>query len=43
MLNTIDLKGKRALITGAAKEVSSRYQLELMIFHKECFGMGKQE
>ena len=31
------------LITGTAEEVSRRYQLELMIFNKECFGMGAQE
>ena len=31
------------LITSTAEEVSRRYQLELMIFNKECFGMGAQE
>ena len=30
-----------ALITGAARAVSDRYQLELMIFKQECFGMGE--
>ena len=30
-----------ALITGAARAVSERYQLELMIFKQECFGMGE--
>lgn len=28
------------LVTGAVQEVSARYQLELMIYKKECFGMG---
>ena len=31
------------LVTDAVKEISDRYQLELMIFSKECFGMGEQE
>ena len=30
-----------ALITGTAKAVSDRYQLELMLFKQECFGMGE--
>ncbi len=30
-----------ALITGAARAVSERYQLERMIFKQECFGMGE--
>lgn len=29
-----------ALITGAVREVSEAYQLELLIFREECFGMG---
>ena len=29
-----------AIISDAVKEVSAAYQLELMIFKKECFGMG---
>ena len=29
------------LITGTAKAVSDRYQLELMLFKQECFGMGE--
>ena len=32
-----------SLVTDAAEEVSRRYQLELMIFNKDCFGMGNQE
>ncbi len=28
------------IITGAVEAVSERYQLELMIFKKDCFGMG---
>lgn len=28
------------LITGAAKELSRQYQLELVLFKQECFGMG---
>jgi Ni2+-binding GTPase involved in maturation of urease and hydrogenase len=31
-----------ALVTGAAEEVSARYQLEMTVFSKECFGMGEQ-
>ena len=31
------------LITGAVKEVSKQYRLELIIYNKECFGMGAQE
>ncbi len=31
-----------ALITGAVGAVSEKYQLELSIFKKECFGMGNQ-
>ena len=27
------------VVTGAAKAVSEQYQLEMMIFKKECFGM----
>ena len=30
-----------ALITGTTKAVSDRYQLELMLFKQECFGMGE--
>ena len=32
-----------SLITDAVKAVSTQYQLELMIFNRECFGMGDQE
>lgn len=28
------------IVTGMAKEVSKEYQLEIMIFKEECFGMG---
>ena len=31
------------IITGSVKEVSRRYQLELLIFHQECFGMGEED
>ena len=30
------------LVTDAVKAVSRQYQLELMIYNKECFGMGAQ-
>jgi Putative GTPases (G3E family) len=33
-------KTLETLVTGIVKEVSDKYQLELMIFKKECFGMG---
>ena len=29
------------IITGAVEQVSKRYQLSLMIYKKECFGMGE--
>ena len=32
-----------AILTGAAEAVSAEYQLELAVFRKEHFGMGKQE
>ena len=32
-----------AILTGAAEAVSEAYQLELAVFKKEHFGMGKQE
>ena len=30
-----------ALITETLGEISGRYQLELAVFKKECFGMGE--
>ena len=31
------------IVSGAAELVSERYQLEMTVFSKECFGMGEQE
>ncbi len=35
--------GLEPLITDAVREVSLKFQLEIKIFHRDCFGMGNQE